>query len=205
MSDNTASTGTAAERALFGRREMLQRTGFVVGAAALWATPVVQTIGMRPAAATGPTQYCEGGPSNQSARLSKITFEFVGDNDPNDTYDQNCSPAELAIFVNPGNQEREDQNQPSFDPGTVCSPSEVMLVGATGGTTFFSDTVVDGQPITIGSSGSTLDDLDYEVCNNNGKLTGDIHTSCSQKLCINDRFGALKVIGFELVDGTVIS
>ena len=35
------------------RRTMLQRSAFVVGAAAVWSTPIVQTLGQRPAAATG--------------------------------------------------------------------------------------------------------------------------------------------------------
>ena len=35
------------------RRKMLQRSAFVVGAAAVWSTPIVQTLGQRPAAATG--------------------------------------------------------------------------------------------------------------------------------------------------------
>ena len=37
------------------RRKMLQRSAFVVGAAAVWSTPIVQTLGQRPAAANSDT------------------------------------------------------------------------------------------------------------------------------------------------------
>ena len=37
------------------RRKMLQRSAFVVGAAAVWSTPIVQSLGQRPAAANSDT------------------------------------------------------------------------------------------------------------------------------------------------------
>ena len=52
MSDHQDVTQPTAEPDGISRRDMLRRSGFVVGAAALWATPVVQTVGLRPAAAT---------------------------------------------------------------------------------------------------------------------------------------------------------
>jgi hypothetical protein len=78
MDELTTDAGSTGD---FSRRDALRRGALVVGAATLWTTPVVQTLGMR-AAAAGTDEdlnrdFCPtSGPNNQ--RVTLLTFQYLG-------------------------------------------------------------------------------------------------------------------------------
>ncbi len=168
------------------RREMLQRTGFVVGAAALWATPIVQTVGMRPAAATTDTDACPDGGMPLS-----LTWRYVP---------SACNVAVLEpgndvvlrsgccdLTGNPGRVKiefwRNDSQASGEDPewSTEVGPNETFTPPAL----YANGKVGPNNSFRI----MPVDDPD---CVQRFR----VHTSCSQPLNVGDRFLSIQLVGF---------
>jgi hypothetical protein len=169
---------------------MLKRGAFVAAAVPLWTSPVVQTIGMRAAAATPVADFC---PLNQGT-ITSLFFRYTArgcDNLQPVTAvgrQRGCIgttgplPQTAFVVVNVGN----------CGAGGTDGPASETFAGTV--TAF--DTVIDSgiphspQPCTrfrvyTDSTRTTLlvDEL--------------IHTSCSQELNIGEQYGPL-----EIYDGT---
>ena len=202
MSDNFGNPGGADARALFGRREMLQRTGFVVGAAALWATPVVQTIGMRPAAATdltGELGLCEDGPSGGNDQKPR-SLVFRLDNVDNESYVRACTAEQLENFKNPADKYRGEQAHPTVDDPSCAAEGAFDATVRFDGKSFnlnFTDRFSAGGPFSAS-------DVNYQICLADKSLSGVLHVSCSQSLCLGDKFGPLVLVGAVLNNGDVL-
>jgi hypothetical protein len=190
------------------RRQMLQRSAFVVGAAALWATPVVQTIGMRPAAATT-QRICEDSSSGKPTRLScRLT--------PN-RYDQNPLPADQdtsgwkkgsanVLQVGPADARADFPLNGSARHFRVrVANTEGGLATATPGD-YSEGAWIEGLPQS-GMSGIApnlwwrIELLDGPA-GARDPVPGQVqvfgfHTSCSQPLDVGWRFASITVTGFE--------
>ena len=185
-------------RSAFGRREMLQRTGFVVGAAALWATPVVQTIGMRPAAASivildaCPEQRDSGQPSDLTWRVTprNASDQFNTPSNPGDWDDPDNAAVisgdlgclgpdwvvDVEVFVNSKNI----GGSPLSYPGLDSTNATFTVPGKPGAWTSFRITVVSGGE--EGCAEGTVQTIE------------EIHTSCSQPLEVGFWWGSIDLV-----------
>ena len=167
------------------RRKMLQRSAFVVGAAAVWSTPIVQTLGQRPAAAATPERadFCdeEGDPPPVWLIWEYLPGECAG----SDAALEACSTTTLPS----GNVDIKITRSGGPSQGTwwVCDVAE--------GETFYTE----------GNDGKTMNpSMVFEIyAAGNGTLLQSVrvHTSCSEVLNILDRFASIRLRGGETEDG----
>ena len=188
MDDRTQNVDESASVASngFGRREMLQRTGFVVGAAALWATPVVQTIGMRPAAATEIADFC---PQNEGS-ITRLILRYTA---------KGCD--NLVPSTASGRQ-----RSCVGDTGPLQDPAFVVVnVGSCGGsgpdgagTETFADMATSFETLIdsgIPQSPQACTRFRVYTDSTRGTLLADelIHTSCSEELNLGEQYGPLQI------------
>lgn len=171
----------------FDRREALKRGGFVVGAAALWATPVVQTIGMRPAAGTPMTSnFCPEGQG--SGQPPTLVWQYTGGD---------CDATDTGQAWNPDSKCEDLEAL----PGTV--DIRLIRTGTGGGSTGTGGGNPDTWVRGIATNGYfELDrvgsNITFEIYSESGDLLqriSDVHTSCSQPLDVHDHFGAMMLAG----------
>jgi hypothetical protein len=191
--------GSVEEKAgTIGRRDVIKRGAFVVGAATLWSTPVVQTLGMRPAAAGTHegADFCPGG--NGNGTITSLTFRYTGKGcgnllppDAQGRQGDRCLgaagelPDTVWLEVNVGN----------------CRPGPSGTRTFAGKVTKFVDVIDSGIPQS--PQACTVIEV-YEL---NATGTGrasdtylvseQIHTSCSQELNLGEQYGPI-----ELYSGT---
>ena len=170
MDDHTSGTNQADA---YGRREILRRGAFVVGAATLWTTPVVQTLGMRPAAAGSHDgtetdgSLCPPG-SESSAQPRDLIFRWNG------------AGASSALIV-------------------IQRPGSDRLCALVGGGGFFQVANQAGSQWRVG----IYDPADTPSFGGAGRWQDlasgyldhtNFHTSCSEPLSLGDSFGPVTLV-----------
>jgi hypothetical protein len=178
MDDLTTDAGSTGD---FSRRDALRRGALVVGAATLWTTPVVQTLGMRPAAAASPgddpSDFCldVGDPKNGQPRDMVYRYDARAFSEATNQQSSN--------YVNLG---ESGQLNPQSD---VCIKWERTGPPATG-----YITVRPGESFNVpNKSGSTIVVTITDACGAWQKF--EFHASCSDLWDIGDEFGSLTTQG----------
>ena len=160
------------------RREALRRGAFVVGAATLWATPVVQTLGMRPAAAAShPTaDFCPHGDSAVPVALV-LRYSPVG----------GCQGATALEACTGGLTDGDGPVNITVTRGQAGSSVVRCVTEVAPGDTLL---------IEARNFGGRLNPrLTLEAVSEYGtSQTVTFHTSCSQPLDIGDRFGSFVLV-----------
>lgn len=196
MDDRIDQTdGASAVRSTLGRREMLQRTGFVLGATAIWATPVVQTIGMRPAAATDTDlggSLCPEDSGNR--RPTRIVFRVEPNLELDVDFDSDRWPGGFT-------QTTVDDHGSSLADLDVEVLVTLSPSGAGGGNVPFtqsppaSTVLTAGDEVQIERAG--MNNLDFEIRRASDTellQSGTIHTSCSDPLICGGQYGSLQIV-----------
>jgi hypothetical protein len=137
-------TRTVGSTGIMDRRDMLRRGVVVAGAAALWTTPVVQTLGMRAAAAGTHDEvvkdsFCPPPGSPNDRRATRLVFAYLG---------STASKIEVRA-TGPGGPGG------ASDPVTTCwenvTTGQTVEVGRSGGINDVSFTV-DGDTFSVHTS-----------------------------------------------------
>ena len=176
MDDHASETKHAGA---YDRREVLRRGAFVVGAATLWTTPVVQSLGMRPAAAgTGddpdPTgSLCPPG-SEESAQPRDLVFRWNGAG-------TGGPPTGLIVVQRPGS----DRLCVEVGVGGLF-----QVTGKAGSNWRVGVYDPDDVPSLSGSANR------WKELPQGGKVldASEFHTSCSVPLSLGDSFGTLTLV-----------
>lgn len=88
---------------------------------------------------------------------------------------------------------------PTSTPRCIDVYADIVSGGnATGGQTTSSVTVYGGAPFTVGtkSGGSELT-IKFAACGSTVILgRANLHVSCSQALCVGDKYGYFQIVGF---------
>lgn len=161
----------------YNRREVLRRGAIVVGAATLWTTPVVQTLGMRPAAAgTGDEtetsgSLCPAG-AESSAQPRDLVFRWDG-----------SSSASTALIV----IQRPGSDRLCVEVGT---DGFFQVTGKAGSN--WRVGVYDPSEVPSFSGRSNV----WRDLPEGGELldASEFHTSCSVPLNLGDRFGTITLV-----------
>jgi hypothetical protein len=154
----------------------LRRGAIVLGAATLWTTPVVQTLGMRPAAAGSADETDPGGRlcppgAASSAQPRDLTFRWNGVGGTSTALiviqrpgsDRLCAVVGTGGFFQVANQAGAQWRVGIYDP--TDAPS-------------FSG---EGSWRTLPRGGALLDSSEF-------------HTSCSEPLDLGDSFGTITLV-----------
>ena len=183
MDELTSDVGSTLD---VGRRDLLRRGAIVVGATALWTTPIVQTLGMRPAAAegTGTTIIRDstlcisvagmGEDEKSSGQPSDLVFQYTG-----------TAAGVLVVVQRPG--------EPDFRRQCVqVSSGGFFTIEGPAGSNWRVGLYKPESPPTFGASKG-----DWKNLPKDGELLENVefHTSCSEPLDIGDRFGSLLLVG----------
>lgn len=166
-----------------GRRTLLRRAA-IGGAAVVWATPVVQTLGQGVAAAGTPVQIaCPEGTGSNATPPKSLTWEWTG---------AGCSPDDGEAFE-PG---QSTITNSGALPGTVRIEA-TFGTGQGAGTATFDPVTVGTQFTTTASNGKGLNPSAVFEIWRDGVLerTVSIHTSCSELLFIGDTFCGIELVG----------
>jgi hypothetical protein len=168
---------TDAEQAgLYDRRAVLRRGAIVVGAATLWTTPVVQTLGMRAAAAgsaddtgTGGSLCPPGSPSSGQPRDLIFRWNGVGSAATALIVIQRPGSDRLCVVVGAGRLfQVANQAGPQWRVGIYDAAGAPAFSGA-------------GTWKNLPSGGPLLDSSEF-------------HTSCSEPLNLGDSFGTITLV-----------
>ena len=163
----------------YDRREVLRRGAFVVGAATLWTTPVVQSLGMRAAAAgTGddpdPTGSLCPPESEKSAQPRDLVFRWNGAGADGPSTGliviQRPGSARLCVVVGAGGLFRVTGKAGSNWRVGVYDPDD--LPSLSGSANRWKE---------LPQGGKVLD-------------ASEFHTSCSVPLSLGDSFGTLTLV-----------
>jgi hypothetical protein len=193
MDDRTDLTGegVAATRTAFGRREMLQRTGFVVGAAALWNAPIVKSISLSAAAATPVSDFC---PEIPSPVPEFLVWKYVGGS---------CADS--------ANSQSDEFFSCSGDTGNEgCVDIVVTQTGLPGGSATATLTGVALNGVNVIQLPSSAGRIGTNTTFSIRKLDGTVlqtvrmHTSCSAPLDIGDRYGSMLLVGGKEQDKAAV-
>jgi hypothetical protein len=173
-------------RATLGRREMLQRSAFVVGATAVWGTPVVQSLGMRAAAAQTEVvaDFC---PKNQGS-ITRLILRYSR---------RGCGYYQAVAYQDDGVTAAASEGcTGTADAGPNTLPETVRVVirvGSSGNNTVtFDGEVTVNQNIDTGIPQSPQPSTWMEVYD---LVSGDLlvsqrfHTSCSEEIYLGDVYG----------------
>ncbi len=194
----------AAAGSTMSRRDLLQRSAFVVGAAALWATPVVQTIGIRPAAATT-LSICE---ETNYGKPTSMTFKLTPS-----SYSQNPPPGEQStqgFKTDEKNTLRQGAKQDDLSTDyqkyyRVRVAKNEGELGSAEPREYKTGQLITDLP-TAGNSGifpnmwfaiEELDGSGGEPVEGRAQIFG-FHTSCSQPIEVGWRFASITVHSFEV-------
>lgn len=161
----------------YDRRQVLRRGAIVVGAATIWATPVVQTLGIRPAAAGTADGTETGGSlcpvgSEKSAQPRDLVFRWNGGGGTSTALiviqrpgkDRLCVVVGVGGFFQVANQAGSNWRVGVYDPADVPA---------------FRDR--GGAWRNLPESGGLID-------------ASEFHTSCSVPLSLGDRFGTITLV-----------
>lgn len=173
------------------RRTVLRRAA-IGGAAVVWATPVVQTLGMGVAAAATGFQL-QGCPDGDSPKPSRLEFTYQ----PNECDGSHCSDSELDFDgqCNPdaeGALTKCDGDAPTGNASLsarIRNPGNVSLVT--------NMPVSSGDPVVFdsggcGTNGNGLgNNIEVTITSDSGTQIFEFHTSCSAPLIAGHRFGSL--------------
>jgi hypothetical protein len=161
---------------LYDRRAVLRRGAIVVGAATLWTTPVVQSLGMRAAAAGSADDTGTGGSlcapgSASSGQPRDLIFRWNGGSD---------ASTALIVIQRPGSDR-------------LC-----VVVGAGG---LFQVANKAGSQWRVGiydaAGAPSLSGVrTWKDLPSGGRLldSSEIHTSCSEPLNLGDSFGTITLV-----------
>ena len=188
MNEQAPEETTSAD---ISRRKMLQRSAFVVGAAAVWSTPVVKSLGMRPAAATN------GTPDQDS--------DFCPDlDDPGQPDDlvYRYEPRRCSSIQSGDNHQIEDGDYECSSSPDDCLPVGKACIrvhrtgGPDSGTTYYL--VDEEETFLVAGRAGARQDITITTCGCVQEVT--LHTSCSQPLDIGEKFGSLTLVGGQAGD-----
>jgi hypothetical protein len=167
----------AEQAGSYDRRQVLRRGAMVVGAATLWATPVVQTLGMRPAAAGSADGTEPGGSlcppgSETSAQPRDLVFRWNGGGGTSTALIVIQRPGKdrlYAVVGVGGFFQIANQAGSNWRVG-VYDPTDVPAFSGRG-----------GAWRNLPESGGLID-------------ASEFHTSCSVPLSLGDRFGTITLV-----------
>jgi hypothetical protein len=166
----------AEQAGLYDRRAVLRRGAIVVGAATLWTTPVVQTLGMRAAAAgsaddtgTGGSLCPPGSASSGQPRDLIFRWNGVGSASTALIVIQRPSSERLCVVVGAGG---------FFQVANQAGPQWRVGIYDAAGAPAFSPS---GTWKTLPSGDLLLD-------------SSEVHTSCSEPLNLGDSFGTITLV-----------
>lgn len=161
------------------RRSMLRKAA--MGSAFVWATPVVQTLGTRVAAAA--TQNFVGCPEGGGGTPPKeMVFRWTGDA---------CSASDGDAFVSV-----------TGNTGAIAGNVDISAThgtGANAGSTALIVNIAPGDTFTLGDGVKKMNPETtitiFETGTSNILRTVTIHTSCSQPLLHGDTYCGMTLIG----------
>lgn len=168
----------------FSRRDALKRGGIVVGAAALWTTPIVQTLGARPAAAST-LEIADFCPAKQGS-ITRLVLRYTG---------KGCENQVGQLAASEGCSGDGPLPQTAWIEITLGSNGNNEIT-FTGEVTAFVDEIDTGiprspQPSTwmrvYDSQGGTL------------LSTSRFHTSCSEELFLGEQYGPAEIFDGDWV------
>ena len=194
MSEPTPETAPEG----ISRRDVMQRGAFVVGAAALWSTPIVQTLGQRPAAAESPylSDICPDAPDGGT--IYTLDFQYTGRGCGHELLQGPEGAAEGCVGPDDSTADLPDEVYVVLTTGN-CGGSQPPATP--GGTELFAGNMTkDDTTATADYQGvspmacSTMYVYEDDT-KQNLLIRQRFHTSCSQQINDGDEYGPIRIEG----------